>query len=183
MNPPKPCSGISPQAQWNNQLRAFCISIKLLRHAGYNLLESPNGCAFDLPNQPGGKSAPISVSLYYFKSDQKDYVVANPKAATSLTDSTGDVYIAKPDDIVQTITQETLPTGIYKYTYSQGPDGNNPYRTGTNTTDATDVEIQLQVPPWLVDRRIMAVSCQPIAAFDGKSLTLFMLRAPYWAKQ
>lgn len=87
MDPPKPCSGSSGQAIWNNQLRAYCISIALRSGRNYNLVRSPQGTALDLqPSQGGAATKAQGILLYTFVSHgtgiDSDFIFATPIGGT-----------------------------------------------------------------------------------------------------
>ena len=110
MNPPKPCSGSSPQSSWNNQLLAFAISIQLRSGPDYNLIRSSKGVALDIQKR-GGLGTPgntyeqfIFISHGVAGSDNEDYISCAPPNAAP---GTGAVWILKPPLCFFSITNRT----------------------------------------------------------------------------
>lgn len=66
MNPPKPCTGTGAMANWLNQLRAFCISIRPKSAPGYRLIPRPDGMTFQFDIHGGG-APPASGTLLSLK--------------------------------------------------------------------------------------------------------------------
>ncbi len=86
-----------------------------------------------------------------------DYLRCHDWNASSETEGTAEIYVAKDTALRNSITTENK-TGIdYTYTYAAGDDTYNVIRT---SDDGDTTEDQVVTPPWRPDEIIHAVKCK-----------------------
>lgn len=150
--------------------------------------QTSQGLLVEALNKPGGSGATVAVTHYRVKSVQGDYLTCrswDPGAdPTAAVEGTTDVYVAKAPELRQSIGSETIFGIQYDYTYGTGPDSNNMFRTSTVHGGTSDVETQLAIPPWYVNREIDAIDAKTnVIGGDGNACGKLMINSPHWAKQ
>ena len=170
-------------AAWTRSLLRYLAQIALKAGPGYRIQRLPaGGITLELQNIPGGGSSLSIQGPYHIKAGYTDYLGCVSWNGT--TEGTTTVYIAKPWKLRMSLVAESKYGVHYSYTYSAGPDINNPQRT--ETWPGGNAENELVTPPWVVSPttpdgtgdQIYAVSCPLICSAGLVGNTTLPMKDP-----